>query len=85
MIIVQFAENDFCSIQINDLRKGHFFPRKWAVVNIQKNGKKPFNGKCKESHNVHSYVITNSLNIANVLDFMTELYHIVPSRGNSSF
>lgn len=25
MIIVRFAENDFCTIQINDLTEGHIF------------------------------------------------------------
>lgn len=70
MIIVRFAE-DFCSIQINDLTEGHFFPRKRALANTHQNRRKPFNSEWKEPHNVGSYMIANSLNIANVLDFMT--------------
>lgn len=72
MIIVRFAENDFCTIQITDLTEGHFFPRKWRVDNTHQNGSKPFKSKWRELHNAGSYVIINSLNITNVLDFTTE-------------
>jgi len=72
MIIVRFAENDFCTIQINELTEGHFFPRKWRVGNTHQNGSKPRKSKRRELHNADSYVIINSLNITNVLDFTKE-------------
>lgn len=57
---------------MNNLTEDHFFPRKWRVDNTHQNWSKLFKSKRRELHNSALYVIINSLNITNVLDFMTE-------------